>query len=126
MQIQIFRILPTLKQLLRLNRSLSPDSNQRKSNHIHLPRGLATEKIRDTKPPPLPLPRKSKPQQLPPIITGLCHSERKRGICCLRLPIPAAIVRWHVIHHHIIPITLTREIPVNHLRLKQPRLSHFL
>ena len=126
MQIQILRILSTLKQLLSLNRSLCPDSNQRKSNHIHLPRSFGGKEIGNTESAPLPLPRKSKPQQLPPIITGLCHSERKRGICCLRLPIPAAIVRWHVIHHHIIPITQARKIPVNHLRLKQPGPSHFL
>src|SRR5258706_46701 len=62
---KILRIRSALKQLLGLDGSPSPNRNQRKSNHVYLPRRFPRKKVRDTKPPTLPLPRKSKPQKFP-------------------------------------------------------------
>src|ERR1039458_6103550 len=122
-QIEIFCILATFKQPLRLDACFRANRNQRQPDHIHLSGSLGSEEVRYSQSPTLPLAREGKPQQL------TCGDSRPRlsGRAYARLAGSSArATRAGFIHDYIISIGLGREVAIHNLGFKQSRTRNLI
>src|SRR5437773_1995133 len=104
-EVEVLRVLSPLKQPLGFHARFGPDRYEREPDHIRLSRSLRCEEIRNGQAPPVALPRKGKPQEFVWDSVELCG---------------ARLLRW-LVHNHVVPIRLSRKVPIHNFGFEQSR-----